>query len=66
MIEPQALRLVGLLVLTLTLVSCGSNGPASGTVQDEALAAGRKAESLPAADEDYFKDMDGGGGAHGQ
>ena len=61
MIEPQALRLVGLLVLTLTLVSCGSNGPASGTVQDEALAAGRKAESFPAADEDYFKDMDGGG-----
>ena len=32
----------------------------SGKVKDEALLAGRSAESLPAADEDYFKDMDGG------
>ena len=27
---------------------------------DEAMTAGRKADSFPAADEDYFKDMDGG------
>jgi hypothetical protein len=32
----------------------------SGKVKDEALLAGRSPESLPAADEDYFKDMDGG------
>jgi hypothetical protein len=29
-------------------------------VVDEAMAAGRTAASLPAADEDYFRDMDGG------
>jgi hypothetical protein len=38
-------------------LSCG-NG--SGHVQDEALCAGRTAESFPAADEDYFRDMDYG------
>jgi hypothetical protein len=32
----------------------------AGKVKDEAMLAGRTAESLPAADEDYFKDMDGG------
>ena len=32
----------------------------SGKVQDEAMLAGRTAESMPAADEDYFHDMDGG------
>jgi hypothetical protein len=32
----------------------------AGKVKDEALLAGRSAESLPGADEDYFKDMDGG------
>jgi hypothetical protein len=31
-----------------------------GKVKDEALASGRAAESFPAADEDYFHDMDGG------
>src|SRR5712692_8752777 len=31
-----------------------------GKVKDEALANGRTAESFPAADEDYFHDMDGG------
>ena len=34
--------------------------PQPGKVKDEALAAGREAESFPAADEDYFHDMDGG------
>ncbi len=33
--------------------------PEPGTVKDEALTVGRTAESFPAADEDYFKDMDG-------
>jgi hypothetical protein len=32
----------------------------SGKVKDEALLAGRSAESMPGADEDYFHDMDGG------
>jgi hypothetical protein len=34
--------------------------PSPGHVLDEALAAGRTAESFPAADEDYFHDMDDG------
>jgi hypothetical protein len=34
--------------------------PQIGKVKDEALANGRAAESFPAADEDYFHDMDGG------
>jgi hypothetical protein len=34
--------------------------PQSGTVLDEALSAGRQASTFPAADEDYFHDMDGG------
>ena len=34
--------------------------PQIGKVKDEALASGRAAESFPAADEDYFHDMDGG------
>ncbi len=35
-------------------------GPQPGKVLDEAMAAGRDAASLPAADEDYYHDMDGG------
>ncbi len=34
--------------------------PQPGKVLDEALGAGREAASFPAADEDYFHDMDGG------
>jgi hypothetical protein len=34
--------------------------PQPGTVVDEALSAGRQASTFPAADEDYFHDMDGG------
>jgi len=32
----------------------------AGKVQDEAMQAGRSADSLPGADENYFHDMDGG------
>jgi hypothetical protein len=32
----------------------------AGYVKDEAMCVGRRAESLPAADEDYFQDMDNG------
>jgi hypothetical protein len=42
----------------MLLVSC-SRGPKAGEVKDEALLAGRTAASFPAADEDYFHDMDG-------
>ena len=35
-------------------------GAGSGNVKDEALCAGRSAETLRAADEDYFRDMDNG------
>ena len=31
-----------------------------GQVKDEALASARSAQTFPAADEDYFHDMDGG------
>ena len=53
-------RLFAVLLAGLLCASCGKKDPEPGTVQDEALMAGRKADSFPAADEDYFKDMDGG------
>jgi hypothetical protein len=40
------------------LASCSKDRP--GHVLDEASRAGRSAESFPAADEDYFRDMDSG------
>ena len=46
-----------LCLLTLTAFD---SGPRPGQVIDEARAAGRDAASFPAADEDYFHDMDGG------
>ena len=43
------------------LSSCGgSSQPKPGTVLDEPRQAHRSLASLPAADEDYFHDMDGG------
>ncbi len=45
------------LMLVLSLVSC-SKTPKPGEVLDEARLAGRPAASFPAADEDYFHDMD--------
>jgi hypothetical protein len=35
-------------------------GSEPGSVRDEALIVGRDASTFPAADEDYFRDMDGG------
>ena len=52
------MALVGM-SLILVLASC-KHQPQAGTVKDEALLAGRDAKSFPAADEDYFHDMDGG------
>ena len=49
------------LSVTLLLIGCGKSGARPGEVVDEAGQAGRAAASFPAADEDYFRDMDGGG-----
>ena len=43
----------------LLALAAFDSGPRPGQVIDEARAAGRDAASLPAADEDYFHDMDG-------
>ncbi|MBI1202436.1 MAG: hypothetical protein GC182_07990 [Rhodopseudomonas sp.] len=53
--------LAGLFALfsLFALGGCGKQ-PEPGTVQDEAMAHGRSAETFPAATEDYFADMDGG------
>jgi hypothetical protein len=49
-----------LAVLCFALLTACRPVPQSGTVQDEARAAGRTAASFPHAGEDYFHDMDGG------
>ncbi len=46
------------LLMVITLAGC--NKPEPGHVEDEARRAGRQASSFPAADEDYYHDMDGG------
>ena len=48
------------ILVILAAAGCGKRSPEPGSLKDEALTVGRTAESLPAADEDYFKDMDGG------
>ncbi len=57
------LALAGLALAGAVMLSAAC-GPAAaqrtGTVLDEAKAAGRTAASFPHADEDYFHDMDGG------
>ena len=57
-LRSQWLWLFGTVVLSVLLVGC-HKGPEPGQVQDEARLAGRPASSFPAADEDYFHDMDG-------
>ncbi|HLH36838.1 MAG TPA: hypothetical protein VKX41_19350 [Alloacidobacterium sp.] len=52
--------LAGVFVAGLTLITGCKHSPKPGEVQDEARLAGRTAASFPAADEDYFHDMDGG------
>src|SRR4029450_13141670 len=51
--------------ITLATLAClaaisGCSGPKPGTVPDEAMSVKRLGDSFPAADEDYFADMDGG------
>jgi hypothetical protein len=60
MIKRKSTQIVGFIMM-LFLVSCGSRvkgKPAA--VLDEARRANRDAASLPAADVDYFHDMDSG------
>ncbi|HEV2200497.1 MAG TPA: hypothetical protein VGR73_11810 [Bryobacteraceae bacterium] len=54
-------RLIALCAsLSLVVLSgCNASPGEPGKVQDEAMRASRTAASFPAADEDYFKDMDG-------
>jgi hypothetical protein len=51
---------VGLVLASSWWKSVWNRGPEPGTVLDEARQANRPAQSFPAADEDYFHDMDGG------
>lgn len=52
--------LLYLAVVSLALLCSCSKKPKSGEVRDEALRARRAPATFPAADEDYFHDMDGG------
>ena len=47
-----------ILVFMVALASCGREQPKSGTLLDEARRANRGVDSFPAADEEYFRDMD--------
>ena len=49
---------LSILLGSIALAGCATRPPAPGTVLDEARRAGRAAVSFPAADEDYFRDMD--------
>src|SRR5712691_2498058 len=53
--------LIVLLAIAVTSTHCTTvKKIEAGHVRDEALIAGRDAASFPAADEDYFRDMDYG------
>ncbi len=58
MIAVYALTIVAALLVAVSLSGCKKGEP--GKVYDEARLVGRSASSFPAADEDYFHDMDGG------
>jgi len=57
-IDTYLIRLT-VLAATVGIAACGGHQPKPGTVKDEAMRANRTAQSFPAADEDYFHDMDG-------
>ena len=54
----RALSICGAAIFAAGVFGCGPDEPKPGTVLDEAMRAGIKAESLRAAGEDYFHDMD--------
>jgi hypothetical protein len=49
-----------LLCLAATLAGAACGRPRPGTQLDEARRVGRTADTFPAADEDFFRDMDRG------
>lgn len=56
-----AFSLIAVCVVLVLLTGCTRNSqPKPGTVLDEVRRANRSAASLPAADENYFRDMDSG------
>jgi hypothetical protein len=60
MIRSTTIIILSLVLLCVAACSGRNQGTVRGGVLDEASAAGRNAQSFPAADEDYFHDMDGG------
>src|SRR4051812_15064500 len=54
----QSARLMLIAIAVSLLLGYQRSG--AETIQDEAMRAGRAEASMPAADEDYFRDMDGG------
>jgi len=54
------LAAVTVVVVAVVVIAARDGKPKPGTVKDEALLAGRNAESFPAAEEDFFREMDGG------
>jgi hypothetical protein len=60
----RSIKLISIVLLLLVGAGvgvyyiCWLNQPRPGYVKDEALLAGRDASSFPAAEEDYFRDMD--------
>jgi hypothetical protein len=54
--------LIGIAGVVVVLALSGCGGPQPGTVKDEAMRANppRTGDTFPAADKDYFADMDGG------
>jgi len=57
---PNKKILMALVVLISCLIIMSGCGPEPGTVLDEALEVGVKAEDLPGSADDYLKDMDRG------
>jgi GMC oxidoreductase len=57
-IRPRARATVFILLGAIVLAGCAVKTPLPGSVADEARRAGRAAQSFPAADEDYFREMD--------
>lgn len=56
------LVVITFIILSISMIAtsgCGKKQPDPGTVLDEARVANRAPSSFPAADEDYFHDMDG-------
>ena len=58
----RPLTMLVVLSMALALAACDSEQGRPGSVLDEAMQAGRTAESFAAADDDYFREMDGGVG----